>query len=154
MPGPSLGALLPSFPLGPTISFLLDLSFQDFTSSQSWSVESSTSDSPTSIAMIKEMSESLLTAGSCSLLVVKMTSPSWGVGSVSWTTCKAPTVRTAGSKVTELSFTVVSLAPVIWLVGGPPREPSKSVGKSSMQSALGGIPRALRMFILHMGQVR
>lgn len=42
------------------------LPFQDFTSSQSWSVESSTSDSPTSIAIIKEMSESLLTAGSCS----------------------------------------------------------------------------------------
>lgn len=42
------------------------LSFQDFTSSQSWSVESSTSESPTSIAIINEISESLLTAGSCS----------------------------------------------------------------------------------------
>lgn len=41
-------------------------SSQDFTSSQSWSVESSTSESPTSIAIINEISESLLTAGSCS----------------------------------------------------------------------------------------
>ena len=62
----NLGALLPSFPSRPTILFFLYLPFQDFTSSQSWSVESSTSDSPTSIAMISEISESLLIAGSCS----------------------------------------------------------------------------------------
>lgn len=60
----------PFLPLGSYHPFFLHLPFQDFTSSQSWSVESSTSDSPTSIAIISEMSESLLTAGSCSLLVV------------------------------------------------------------------------------------
>lgn len=56
----------PFLPLGSYHPFVLYSPFQDFTSSQSWSVESSTSDSPTSIAIISEMSESLLTAGSCS----------------------------------------------------------------------------------------
>lgn len=56
----------PLIPFGPTTSSFLYSPFQDFTSSQSWSVESSTSDSPTSIAIINEMSESLLPAGSCS----------------------------------------------------------------------------------------
>lgn len=65
LPGPSLEAP-PFLPLGSYHPLVLRLSFQDFTSSQSWSVESSTSDSPTSIAIISEMSESLLTAGSCS----------------------------------------------------------------------------------------
>jgi hypothetical protein len=56
----------PFCPLGSYHLCFLYLLFQDFTSSQSWSVESSTSDSPPSIAIIKEISESLLTAGSCS----------------------------------------------------------------------------------------
>lgn len=55
-----------SLPSSGVLPSLLDSPFHDFTSSQSWSVESSTSDSPTSIAIISEMSESLLTAGSCS----------------------------------------------------------------------------------------
>ena len=56
----------PFLPLASYHPFFLYLPFHDFTSSQSWSVESSTSDSPTSIAMISEISESLLIAGSCS----------------------------------------------------------------------------------------
>lgn len=71
------------------------------------------------------------------LLVVKLPSPTWGKESTSWTTCSTPTVRTGGSRATELSFTVISLAPVIWLVGGPPMDASKSGGISSMQSAFG-----------------
>lgn len=59
-------ARLPPLPHGSYHPFLLCSPFHDFTSSQSWSVESSTSDSPTSIAIISEISESLLTAGSCS----------------------------------------------------------------------------------------
>lgn len=55
-----------SLPSSGVLPSLLVSPFQDFTSSQSWSVESSTSDSPTSIAIISEMSESLLMAGSCS----------------------------------------------------------------------------------------
>lgn len=71
-----LGACFLPVPLVPMSSSCPFLPSQDFTSSQSWSVESSTSDSPTSRAIINEMSESLLTAGSWSLLVVKMASPS------------------------------------------------------------------------------
>lgn len=71
------------------------------------------------------------------LLVVKLPSPIWGKESTSWMTCSTPTVRTGGSRATELSFTVISLAPVIWLVGGPPMDASKSGGISSMQSAFG-----------------
>lgn len=71
------------------------------------------------------------------LLVVKFPSPAWGKESTSWMTWSTPTVLAGGSRATELSFTVMSLAPVIWLVGGPPMDASKSGGISSMQSALG-----------------
>lgn len=57
-------SMLPSCPPGSYVFSCPFLPSQDFTSSQSWSVESSTSDRPTSSAIINEMSESLLSAGS------------------------------------------------------------------------------------------
>lgn len=75
MTGPNPRKLTRSLPVALPCSLVLDLClfFQDFTSSQSWSVESSTSDSPTSMAIINEISESLLTAGSCSSVRVEKT---------------------------------------------------------------------------------
>lgn len=67
-PKAHLGRLL--LPDSPSLITCCGTSVQDFTSSQCGSGESSMSDRPTSMAMTREMSESLLAAGSCSLLAV------------------------------------------------------------------------------------